>query len=214
MTYSRSISHAESPEFIQSSDNVDVEPPMVVLPSQPEPSHADGHPRMVLTQCPECGRMIGIVGIQRLLSYQAFQPRFAESQEMVIFEGSRASVYTLRQWGWVMLTLGIAYLLYWYQNHSTRYTITTQRIIIREGVFSVTEDTIELLEIEDFSLSYPWGMKCLGYGVLKIRSSKRGYSSLSLYGIKNIKGIYEDLRHHVIQAEKRRSTSFLERTGL
>ncbi len=127
-----------------------------------------------------------------------------EQSEQEIFEGKRAAIYTLNQWLWVIITCGMAYVFYWFKSLSTRYHITTQRMIIEEGIFSKTTTILEFIHIHDFRLERPWKMRLLGYGILYITSSHPHLSCVDLYGIKHIHHLYEQVRRAVIAEQTRR----------
>ncbi len=136
---------------------------------------------------------------------QAFPTQYRAEPERDIFVGKRAAISRIGQWFWVIITLGIAYLFYWAKSLSTHFRITTQRIIITEGVFSTTQNVIELVRVDDFRLECPWTMRMLGYGILHITSSTPERSNVDLYGIKEIKALYEQIRIATIQEQRRLS---------
>lgn len=57
--------------------------------------------------------------------------------EKPLFGGHPAVLYSLGQWFVVVITLGVAYLVYWLKSASTRYEITTQRVRVERGLLSV-----------------------------------------------------------------------------
>ena len=124
-------------------------------------------------------------------------------QEITIFHGKPATVYRINQWFWIFVTFGLAYFYFWFKNLGLKYTLTTQRIIIIQGVFSIKKNYIELFRVDDFELIYPWQMRFLGYGILLVKSSDRSVSDIKIYGIKNIEKLSERLRESVISERQR-----------
>ncbi len=178
------------------------------LATIPAPENEIFEPEVVTTQCPECGEAFHVVEIHFHLyggAPRVFQTQSEEEAEKEIFIGKRAAIYTIGQLFWVVITLGLAYPFYWVKSLSTNYRITTQRIIIKEGVFSTTTNAIELVRVDEFSLECPWKMRLLGYGILQITSSSPEFSNVYLYGIKDVGGVYEKIRRATRKEQQRSS---------
>jgi hypothetical protein len=164
--------------------------------------------------CPVCGETIKAAAIKcrfcntDLVEYQ--NARQAET-EQPLFVGRQATVYSLGQWTVVILTLGIAYLVYWVQSRSVRYTLTTQRIQIERGLFSTLKVSVELFRIDDFDIHRPFGMRVLGYCVLHLRSSDPDLGSVEIYGIPNLDVLADTLRECSLrERSRRRVTTFVK----
>ena len=163
--------------------------------------------------CPVCGETIKAAAIKcrfcntDLVEFE--NARQAET-EQPLFLGHQAAIYSLGQWVVVIITLGIAYLVYWVQSRSIRYTLTTQRIQIERGLFSTRKVSVELFRIDDFDIHRPFAMRVLGYCVLHLRSSDPDLASVRLYGIPNLDTLSDTLRECSLrERSRRRVTTFV-----
>lgn len=133
---------------------------------------------------------------------------FAASQsaagESLLFKGHPLAVVSVWQWLLVIVTLGIAWLVYWIRSQAVSYEITTQRIRIERGLLSTTKDSVELFTIEHFDIKKPLGMRMAGHCILQLRSSDSSFSSFSLYGIPDLERLADAMRECSLRERKRR----------
>jgi uncharacterized membrane protein YdbT with pleckstrin-like domain len=164
--------------------------------------------------CPVCGETIKAAAIKCRFcntDLSAFQASQNAEVEKPLFSGHPAIIYSAWQWILVVLTLGIAYLYYWVQSIGTRYQITTQRIKVERGILSKQMDSVEVFTIEHFDLVKPLGMRLVGHCILRLRSSDVTYPAVSLYGIKDLEQLADNLRECALRERtRRRITSIIQ----
>lgn len=93
---------------------------------------------------------------------------------------------------------------------STYYTITTERIKIRQGFLGKTYDYLELIRIQDLKHRQSLGERMINVGDVTIRSHDKSHPILELNNVKEPQQVYEILRDAVQAARKRHNFSFRE----
>ena len=165
-------------------------------------------------QCPVCGETIKAAAIKcRFCNTDiAAHAEATEARvERELFKGHPAVIYTLSQWFVVVITLGIAYLVYWLKSLSVTYILTTQRIQVERGLLSTLKASVELFRIDDFDIHRPFGMRVLGHSMLHLRSSDPDLATVVIYGIPNIEGLSNTLRECSLKERTRRKvTTFVK----
>src|SRR6185369_9630109 len=93
--------------------------------------------------------------------------------EQVIWEGSSSQVRNLHIYilcalfCWLIVPL-IWGIVKWIQLRSRRYELTTQRVRIRQGVFSKRTDELELYRVKDSTVFEPFWQRLFGVGSIVI----------------------------------------------
>ena len=131
--------------------------------------------------------------------------------EQTLFSGHPKVIYSFGQYVIVVITLGIALVIYWLRSRSTRFTITTQRVRVERGILSKVQDNLELFRVDHFDLLKPLGMRMLDQCMLHLRSSDQDMGSVYLYGIPGLEALADQLRECSLRERTRRRVMPIER---
>ena len=80
---------------------------------------------------------------------------------------------------------------------TTRYALTTDRLICQQGILHRTQDEIELYRIKDYTISAPLLYRWLGISNLVLFTSDKTHPTLVLSGIREAYQVKELIRTQV-----------------
>jgi hypothetical protein len=114
----------------------------------------------------------------------------------------------IRHFGWLItlliLTIQLVYfLIALMKQRSTVYTVTNQRIMIEQGVFSKSLSEIDLRYVDESEFFQSFGDRLLGIGNVILVSSDKEFPTTSLRSIKDPRGVRELIRSHAYQVSQR-----------
>ncbi|WP_238655899.1 PH domain-containing protein [Paenibacillus piscarius] len=94
--------------------------------------------------------------------------------------------------------------------NTTRYTITSQRIKVRSGLIGKDAEEIELLRVNDFSVTQSIMQRILGIGTLIILSDDTSSPQLPFYRIRKAHEVKDILRQAVRDEKVANNISYRE----
>lgn len=123
------------------------------------------------------------------------------SQEKTVWVGHPSQWINL---GWfifgaVFFFLGIPMLIAlwkWLVVRSTRYELTTERLLMTEGVLNKRVDELELYRVKDYSQFNPLLLRIVGLGNVTINTSDRSHPFVSIEAIADAAELQRLLRTH------------------
>jgi uncharacterized membrane protein YdbT with pleckstrin-like domain len=85
----------------------------------------------------------------------------------------------------------------WLQTRCFDYRITTERIVIKRGVFSKRTDELELYRVKDTTLVEPFWLRLVSLGHIDLTTSDRTTPYLRITAVPEASRLREELRRNV-----------------
>ncbi len=181
------------------------------MESDENKAEINGKPELVIETdtkfCPLCAERIKSAAIkcrfcgEDLLAYETKQK---DAVEKIIYSEHPPLIYSLVQYLWIILTLGLILIYYFIKSRQVKFIISTQRVKVETGIFMKQTEIIELFRVDDFEIVSPIAQRILGYGILRIKSSDRIRPNLDIYGLPDPERIYNSLRDCVMREREKR----------
>jgi uncharacterized membrane protein YdbT with pleckstrin-like domain len=103
----------------------------------------------------------------------------------------------------LVVVQAIALLVAWIRLRSTQYTVTNQRVLIEQGVFSKSVDEIDLRYLDDSQFTQGLLDRILGIGHVTLISSDKTSPRYILRSVKNPREVREKIRAEAYQNSQR-----------
>ncbi|MEX0610616.1 MAG: PH domain-containing protein [Pirellulales bacterium] len=116
-------------------------------------------------------------------------------------------------WFWLAIGVLVVWaalgLLVLYRRMTVNYQLTTYRLFHEKGLLSRTRDRIEVIDIDDVTLTQGLVERMLNVGTIHILSSDMSHGNLQMRGIEDARRV-TDLIDNTRRAERQRRGLFME----
>jgi uncharacterized membrane protein YdbT with pleckstrin-like domain len=131
--------------------------------------------------------------------------------EELLFEGRPALIQGVGGLLLALLTLGLSVIVAWFQTRGVHYKITSQRVVIEQGVFSKRMEQLDLYRVVDYVVERPFGQRIMGTGNIILETIDKTTPAIRIAGIKTVViSLYEKLRYSTEQEKKKRGVRLLD----
>lgn len=122
-------------------------------------------------------------------------------EEQTVWEGTPSQIVNLKVFILCGLTFWLVFPLfigfwYWLKVNSCRYCVTTERIIIREGVFSRHTDELELYRVRDICFEEPFFLRLFSLSNLVLSTTDPSNPTLTLKAIHQGQSLWNQIRKY------------------
>jgi uncharacterized membrane protein YdbT with pleckstrin-like domain len=133
------------------------------------------------------------------------------ASEELLFSGRPALVPGLGSLLLAILTLGISVLVAWVRTRSVHYKITSQRVVIEQGMFSKRMEQLDLYRVVDYVVERPFGQRIMGTGNIILEAMDKTTPEVRIVAIKtDVVKLYEKLRYATEQEKRKRGVRVLD----
>jgi uncharacterized membrane protein YdbT with pleckstrin-like domain len=98
----------------------------------------------------------------------------------------------------------------WLTTRARVYEVTSERIKIREGVFSRTTEEIELYRVRDYKLLQPFWLRLFGLGNIVVSTTDNANPTVLIEAIRDPSGHREEIRKYVERCRDRKRVRITE----
>lgn len=98
----------------------------------------------------------------------------------------------------VLIAIPLFYMLWkWIKIRSSRYRITTQRVLFTQGIFSKKTDALELYRVRDVDMYEPFWQRMFKLGNLELITSDKTTPKFLLHAVPKPKELLDKIRTNV-----------------
>ncbi len=134
-----------------------------------------------------------------------------EIPESVLFDGRPAVIGSAGALLLSILTLGLAAIYFYFRSLGRHYRLTSERIIVEEGVLSKRTEQIDLYRVTDYVVDRPFGQRLLGTGNIVLEAIDRTTPRIEIAGIRtDVTALYEQLRKATEKEKRRRGVRVMD----
>ncbi len=133
------------------------------------------------------------------------------TSEELLFSGRPALIQGLGGLLLTILTVGLWLIVRFFQTRGVHYKITSQRVVIEQGMFSKRMEQLDLYRVVDYVVERPFGQRIMGTGNIILEAMDKTTPEIRIVGIKtDVVSLYEKLRYSTEQEKKKRGVRVLD----
>lgn len=138
-----------------------------------------------------------------------------ESSEQVVWTGSPSQLVNAPTFivcgllVWLVVPVFIA-LWKWLVVRNIRYSLTSERLKIRQGVLNKQFDELELYRVRDYRLEQPFWLRLFSLGNIIIRTTDTSHPQIVLRAIHDGESVLERVRHNVESCRAKKNVRALD----
>ncbi len=118
--------------------------------------------------------------------------------EKIIWQGSPSQVVNFWWFVACILVIPIPIVFWkWLVTRSTKYEITSERMKLREGVFNVKRNELELYRVRDISYEAPFFLRLFHLANLTVTTTDRSTPVVIMKAMKNSEWLKDTIRKAV-----------------
>jgi len=127
------------------------------------------------------------------------------SNETVIWKGTSSQVKNFWWFVACLLVVPIPWAIwYWLKTKSRVYTLTTERLLIEDGVFTKTQETLELYRVRDLQIIEPFWLRLFGLQNIHLLATDLTTENLLLEYIPSSLNLRDQFRQYVEECRRRK----------
>ena len=127
------------------------------------------------------------------------------STETVIWKGTASQVKNFWWFVACILVVPIPWAIwYWLKVKSHVYTLTTERLLIEDGIFSKTQETLELYRVRDLQIIEPFWLRLFGLQNIHMLATDLTTDNLLLDYIPSSLNLRDQFRQQVEECRRRK----------